>query len=85
MGQFSERSQRWSKRRRHLHSLQAHIESLRAVLLLKEGNEGCTEDVEGVCEDVTCAPFTSEARDVTPEVKETLIAARPDPLGQTPR
>ena len=71
------------KRRQHLHSLQAHIESLRAVLLLKEGNEGCTEDVEGVYEDVTCAPFTSEPRDVTPEVKETLIATHPNPWDET--
>ena len=48
------------KRRQHLHSLQPHLEGLRAVLLLKESHEGCPEDVEGVCEESTCAPFTPE-------------------------
>lgn len=48
------------KRRQHLHSLQAHLEGLRAVLVLKESHKGCAEDVEGVCEESTCAPFMPE-------------------------
>jgi hypothetical protein len=68
------------KRRQHLHSLQAHLEGLRAVLLLKESHEGI-EDVEGVCEESTCAPFTPEPieRNVVDESSSAEIST-PDAM-----